>query len=114
VLAIINAKNIQDNNSKCLLNKRAAKADRFNSLAKILFFIFSLKSVLHGLKVTRLKTQSKAWRAKARWVALKMPKMEKIIKAKMQNIICLKLGLTRPIKLFYKIYIHGRKQALLF
>jgi hypothetical protein len=66
---------------------RAAKTDRPSNFPTNLPFIFSLKSVLHGLKVILLKTQSKAWRAKARCVALKIPKIEKTIKAIKQNII---------------------------
>lgn len=65
---------------------RAAISERSNSFISILFFILALKSASHGLNVILLKTQSKACFAKGRCVALKIPKIEKMIKARKQNI----------------------------
>src|SRR3989339_932079 len=73
-------------NSKRLLKKRASRTERLIIFPSILPFIFSLNPVLHGLNVTRLKTQSRASFAKARCAALNIPKIEKTAKAIIQII----------------------------
>jgi len=56
-------------------------------LDKTFPFILSWKPVLQGLKVTLLKTQSNASLARALCEALKIPNIEKIIKAIIQGML---------------------------
>ncbi len=75
-------------------------SERTITMPRILAFIFSSKPVLHGLKVTLLKTQSSDSLANRRFEALKMPKIARTTNATMQNI----LYSTFPI--FFKLLVN--------
>ena len=86
VLTIIRRRNVHEKNSKYLYTKPAILGLSLINLPVILIFNLLSSPVVHGLKVTLLKTQSRASAANFLCVALNMPNIPKTINAIMQII----------------------------